>query len=440
MPFFSSFTGSFTVGGRASAFEEAAGGGVVSNSLDFSTTTLEVTINNPNDEGTSGSDRFGYSVALSDRHAFVGAYNETQFYTGSGKCYVFDGESGGLIYTFDNPNADGYSAGDNFGWSVDINHDYAIAGAPYDGGSPSTTTSRSGRAYIFDLSTGTVVYNLANPNPYGTINNDLFGWAVGISKTNYAIVSAYAEDEAGGNSSGKAYVYDLSDGSLLYTLDNPNAYSTVAGDAFGYSAAISDTHAIVGARYEDDANGSNAGKAYIFDMSDGSLLYTLDNPFDDGSNANDYFGQYVAITTTHALVAAPGKSIDGNNNSGKAYVYDLSDGSLLYTLDNPNAYGTTENDFYAYNGIALNDSYAVVGAAFEDQAGNTDSGKVYVFDLSDGSLVNTIDNPNTYSTAQGDYFGYAVAINDTHILAGAYAEDDAGGLDSGKAYLFKGTE
>lgn len=439
MPLFSSFSGSFTVGGRASAFAEEAGGGAISNSLDFSTTTLEVTINNPNDEGTSDDDRFGYAVALSDRHAFVGAYNETQFYTGSGKCYVFDGESGGIVYTFDNPNLDGYSAGDRFGYSVGINHDYAIAGAPYEGGGGSTI-SKSGRAYIFDLSLGTPVYYLTNPNPVGTVNNDYFGWSVGISKTNYAIVGAYAEDdEDGGLNSGKAYVYNLSDGSLLYTLDNPNAYNTSQVDVFGYTVAISDTHAIVGARYEDDANGSNAGKAYIFDMSDGSLLYTLDDPLDDGSNANDYFSTSLAITTTHAIVGATGKSTDGNSNSGKAYVYDLSDGSLLYTLVNPNVYDTSATDYFGQS-VAINDSYAVVGAHAEDKIGNTSSGVVYIFDLSDGSLVNTIENPNAYSTAQDDKFGYAVAINDTHVLAGAWGEKDAGGSNSGKAYLYKGSE
>lgn len=55
--------------------------------------------------------------------------------------------------------------------------------------------------------------------------------------------------------------------SLFKTLDNPNAYSTSANDFFGESVAISGDYAIVGAHYEDDAVGSNLGKAYIYKLS-----------------------------------------------------------------------------------------------------------------------------------------------------------------------------
>ena len=65
-----------------------------------------------------------------------------------------------------------------------------------------------------------------------------------------SIVGAYAEDDAGGASSGKAYIYNTATGALLHTLDNPNAYGTSANDLFGSSVAISDTYAIVGAYAE----------------------------------------------------------------------------------------------------------------------------------------------------------------------------------------------
>lgn len=53
-------------------------------------------------------------------------------------------------------------------------------------------------------------------------------------------------------------------GDLLYTLDNPSAFGTSAGDFFGFSVSISDSFAIVGARNEDDSGGSGSGKAHIF--------------------------------------------------------------------------------------------------------------------------------------------------------------------------------
>ena len=50
-------------------------------------------------------------------------------------------------------------------------------------------------------------------------------YSVAISG-NSAIVGAYGEDDAGGTSSGKAYIYNVTSGALVHTLDNPNAYGT----------------------------------------------------------------------------------------------------------------------------------------------------------------------------------------------------------------------
>ena len=45
---------------------------------------------------------------------------------------------------------------------------------------------------------------------------------------NLAIVGAYAKMMHGGYVSGKAYIYNVTTGALLHTLDNPNAYDTSA--------------------------------------------------------------------------------------------------------------------------------------------------------------------------------------------------------------------
>ena len=110
-------------------------------------------------------------------------------------------------------------------------------------------------------------------------------------------------------------------------------------------------------------------------------------------------------------------------------------GDLLYTLDNPNAYSTSASDYFGHR-VAISESYAIVGAYLEDDAGGTSSGKAYIFSTSTGALLYTLDNPNAYSTSAADAFGYSVAISESYAIAGAYAEDDAGGSTSGKAYIF----
>ena len=166
-------------------------------------------------------------------------------------------------WTLDNPNVYGTSAGDAFGWSVAISGNYAIVGARNE--DDASGGSNSGKAYIFDVTTGQLKWTLDNPNAYGTSASDSFGWSVAIDG-NYAIVSAYLEDDASGTDSGKAYIFDVTTGQLKWTLDNPNPYGSSETDQFGYSVAISGNYAIVGAQLEDEASGTNSGKAYIFEL------------------------------------------------------------------------------------------------------------------------------------------------------------------------------
>ena len=50
--------------------------------------------------------------------------------------------------------------------------------------------------------------------------------------------------------------------------------------------------------------------------------------------------------------------------------------------------------------------------------------------------IQTYSNPNAYGTSANDYFGYSVAISGNRVVVGAHGEDDAGGTDSGKAYIY----
>ena len=159
---------------------------------------------------------------------------------------------------------------------------------------------------------------------------------------NYAIVTTYQENDAGGDDSGKAYIFNVTSGALVHTLDNPNAYGTSAGDYFGWSVAISGNYAIVGAILEDDAGGLSSGKAYIFNVTSGALVHTLDNPNAYGTSQADYFGNSVAISGNTAIVGAYFEDDAGGTSSGKAYIFNVTSGALVHTLDNPNAYGTSQ--------------------------------------------------------------------------------------------------
>jgi len=400
-----------------------------------STGGLLYTLNNPNaypdTTGQIQGDQFGYSVGISANYALVGAYFEDEPYGGtdSGKAYSFNVSTGALAHTMDNPNAYGGSLNDFFGYSVATSGYYAIVGAYQEDDS----NTSSGKAYIFNNVTGALVHILDNPNAYNTTSNDNFGYSVGIS-ANYAIVSAYLEDDAGGTSSGKAYIFNVSTGALVHTLNNPNAYGTSTGDTFGHAVAITDTYAIVTADSEDDASGTSSGKAYIFNTATGALVHTINNPNPVGTSASDFFGNSVAISGSYAIVGAYQEN-DTGDSSGKAYIYNVSTGNLVHTLNNPNAYNTSTNDRFGVS-VGITDTYSIVGAYLEDDAGGTSSGKAYIFNTATGALIHTLNNPNAYNTSASDTFGDKVGITDTYAIVGAPQEDDAGGSASGKAYIF----
>ena len=91
-------------------------------------------------------------------------------------------------------------------------------------------------------------------------------------------------------------------------------------------------------------------------------------------------------------------------SSGKAYIFNVTSGALVHTLDNPNAYGTSSTDYFGFS-VAISGNSAIVGAYQEDDAGGSSSGKVYIFNVTSGALVHTLDNPNAYGTSYDDRFG-----------------------------------
>jgi hypothetical protein len=372
-------------------------------------------LDNPNAYGTTANDNFGNAVAMSGNYAIVGAYLEDAAgNTDTGKAYIYDVTTRALIYTLNNPGA----ANDQFGNAVAIDGNYAIVGAPVY---PLSTSS--GRAYIYNVTTGALVRTLTNPNPYSTSAGDRFGSAVAISG-NYAIVGADGEDDASGTGSGKAYIYNITTGALIYTLNNPNIYSTSTNDFFGDAVAISSNYALVGA-YGEGSGFFYYPSVYVYDLTTGLLTYTWT------SFTNSSFGSSIAIDGNYAIVGAPGSS----SSSGAARIYNVATNTLLWSLTNPNAYGTTANDNFGWS-VDISGNYAIVGAYGEDDAGGTTSGKTYIYDITTGSLLFTLDNPNAYGTTANDNFGISVALSGNYAIVGAYLEDDASGSSSGKAYIY----
>ncbi|MCB1232568.1 MAG: hypothetical protein KDN19_20135, partial [Verrucomicrobiae bacterium] len=177
--------------------------------------------------------RFGECVAISDRYLLVGEPRNSDVASVAGAVHLYDARTGRYLRKL---TASDGEADDRFGTSVSLEGDVAIIGAPGDG----DLGFEAGAVYVFNVRTGTQLAKLTAAD--GT-DSDWFGDSVSLSG-NLALIGA-PQDDAAGNFSGSAYVFELLTGSQLVKLIGSNSQPF---DEFGYSVSLSGNLALVGAR------------------------------------------------------------------------------------------------------------------------------------------------------------------------------------------------
>jgi len=379
--------------------------------FDGSTGALLQSFFNPS---AQADDAFGTAVAAVGTNVLIGAplYDIPPSpipIFNTGRAYLFDSDTGGLLQTFENPSPDFF---DEFGAAVAGVGTNALVGAPGD-------NAAEGTVYLLDSTTGGVLQTFNNPTPPG--GNDEFGRSVAAFGSNVLIGSPL--DDTGASNAGSAYLFDSNTGGLLQTFNNP---TPAVDDEFGRSVAAVGNNVLVGSPLDDTA-ANNAGAAYVFDSNTGGLLQTLLSPTPTN---NGRFGTAVAAVGSHNLVGAPFDTTS-TNNAGAAYVFDGNTGQLRQSFTNPIPTGV--NQFGA--AVASAGTNALVGTPFDD-TGATNTGIAYAFptqysfsdnpDLSVTIAVDTITNITNTGTdlilqASNDISVDAAII--TNNLAG-----DGGGL------------
>jgi hypothetical protein len=122
-------------------------------------------------------------------------------------------------------------------------------------------------------------------------------------------------------------------GNLLHTLDDPSV-NPQTDSSFGSAVAADADLTVVGAPDVDLGGFVNTGRAYVFNSATGTLVATLENPT---PAAYDSFGCSVAVSGSTVVVGADGDDT-GASNAGAAYVFDLSGPAPetpTHTLANP---------------------------------------------------------------------------------------------------------
>ena len=309
---------------------------------------------------------------------------------------------------------------DWFGFSIDIDRDYAIIGARWD---DVNSIVNAGSAYIFKYDGTGWVEEAKLYAPDGE-EGDWFGHAVSIYE-DYAFISA-ASDETTGKASGSVYVFKRN--GTTWTQEQKIVVSPSGGDTtidFGWSLCMQGDYALVGAINDNDL-GDSSGSVYVF-KNDGSTWNLEQKLLPADGKAYAYFGYCISIYNDMAVIGAR-----CDNYIGAAYIYKLDGSTWIEEQKLVSADGTS-GDYFGRS-VSMDEDYLIVGAHCDDDNGE-DSGSAYIFKYDGSSWIQHAKLIASDGEPEEE-FGSAVSINGDHALIGVKF-DSENGLYSGSAYIFK---
>jgi hypothetical protein len=345
-------------------------------------------------DGANG-DQFGASVSINGTTIVVGAPLAC---IPAQSCAAPVGQWQGAAYVFVKPSnsnwqsttenakltaSDG-AASDQLGYSVAVNGNTIIAGAPFAtvGGNYA-----QGGAYVYVAPSGvwsSMTETAKLTTATGTVW-DNFGKSVAISGSTAVVGSPYSQLSAN-QLRGAAFVF-VAQAGVWPTTPTARLLASdgVTADEFGYVAISGDaTTIVVGAPWNNALNagtGGQQGAAYVFSQPSGgwiNMTQTAKLTATDGARPN-YFGNTVAISSDNSTIAlgAPNYTVPNQQPSlvseGAAYVFFQPSGGWTNSSEGASVVGGTANYLFG-SGAAVNSGTMVVGAPGADA--------VYVFSVS----------------------------------------------------------
>jgi len=210
----------------------------------------------------------------------------------AGNVGAYSGATGLLIYT-----ANGINPNDQFGWSLDSGHDLDGDGVnDWVTGhyGMDQTAKNAGAVSVHSGATGTQIWIAYGDSIFDHLGMDvaLIGDLDGDGVSD--VVASADEDDNNGTDSGSVRVFCGVTGAVITTIDGETAY-----DKFGTSvSSFADLNAdgkvefLVGANKFDGVVGKDAGKVYVIDGANFSIMMSA-----EGIVADDAIGDSVCGTS-----------------------------------------------------------------------------------------------------------------------------------------------
>lgn len=216
-----------------------------------------------------------------------------------------------------------------------------------------------------------------------------------------------------------------------YLLQAQLAVTQVGGgnayDHFGDSIAVDGKTMVVGSAY-DNTNGVYAGIADVYDLNDsGTPLDPTDDVWQHSATltatdaaSNDLFGDAVTISGDTIVVGSAGFN-NSTAGTGSVYVFQRSNG-VWQQQAKLTASDGADGDLFGWS-VAVENNTLIVGSRQDDDRGR-ESGSAYVFHR-DGTTWNQQAKVTPTDATSLDNFGSSVAISGNRFVVGSPNDDEA---------------
>ena len=382
----------------------------------------------------ANSDFFGYAVSISGDTILVGAFADDDKGKDSGSAYVFVRSGSTWSQQAKLTAADGKTE-DRFGWSLCIEGDTALIGAPDDDGVDASGVDNrifnSGSGYVFIRSGSTWSFQ-QKLAAAGGVPSGQAGKSVALSGDT-AILGAPNSTVQTWSTDGSVFIFTRN-GTIWSQQQRLLSPDPIASAHFGSSVSILDDTALIGSMGLDD-KGESSGAAYIYVRSGNTWTQKQKLLAYDGSQYA-YFGCAVSLSENMALVGARGDSF----SRGSAYLF-WHIGDTWSQQRKLTASDAANSDYFGYS-VCLSGDTALIGAYGDDRLnyqGNTadNGGSAYIFRISEPDISADSDGdglPDAFETGTGTYFSPDDTGTDPHN-----PDSDGDGLSDGDEVNIHGT-
>lgn len=359
-------------------------------------------------DGLNDGDRLGGSASIggdvnNDGYAdFIAGSPEADVngMVDAGAAYVYSGLDGSVLYEIKG-GATADRLGGSAGLLEDLNDDnyddfmVSAPGADVGGGGASAAFEDAGAIYVFSGLDGSLLYQINGEEAANRLGGSL-GVGGDVDEDGYEdfIAGTPEADINGMVDAGAAYVYSGKTGQLLYPT-----YGSATGDQLGYSVGISGNvdgtggdDIIIGVPGKDTPSAGDAatlldaGAAYIYSGSDGTLLYEF-----KGTGTADRLGGSVGFTEDidddnydDFYLAAPDADPNGLLDAGSVTVYSGQTAQPLFEADGADSgdrLGGSVSIFGSTTGEDGGTTRFLIGAPGADFGTETDAGSAFVYQI-----------------------------------------------------------